>query len=726
MKLILLAAGLFLATAPVSAQNGEGGVDFFRSSLQEIMDTPILAASYTEEKPSDTAATAYVVTADTIRKRGYGTLADLLDDMPQFQLQRNSDARNLNLLTVRGISGNERLVILYNGVRVSPPTGDLMALAGQFSLKDAERVEIVLGPMSAVYGADAFSGVVNIVTRRYGRSSVSASCGSFDSRSVSASAMSAREERPPGDISAAVTFDARASDNPKLPSLYRSDYAWYNNQYQSGLAQTAPGNPATVSVPVTPYDAASDSSFLYARADLENLELGVIKGGESHSSSTGVKPELTLYDKDARFGTDYWTFYGRHVYTSPAEDWRLTSLFSFYNYEIDPGSRFINSFSGYQDAYKYASAQTASLQETLSFDAAEETPVLLGLSYQYNSDLPYTADLSHEFNTEESPNSQGFVYTGSTIPVDFYSLRYADTGAFVRAQRRLGDAVFSLGLRYDHSTNYGETWNPRAGAVWHPGGSEATTVKLLYGEAYLAPSPFDSEKVFGSFVSSPTAPSGYYSYFFHVPNEDLKPELMRSAEASVAHDFDGDLRVSLNPYYNKVRNLIQDVVTGPGTFHGVEVASVETALNRGTMETYGATLKADASFRSGRWGIEPWAAYTYSDGRLRGDPVPFNSRGTLEGGVSVLRGRWAVTPKAVYRSRCLDQDGTPVPSFTVADLYIKYSVPAAAGNGFSAWLKITNLLDRRYYNAAYGGGADHLAGAPQDPFAMSCGASYSF
>ncbi len=726
-KIAIAAAICAAAFSPGSAEEPAGGVDFFRATLGEILDTPLLAASYNEERPSDAAATAYVVTAETINKRGYSTLADLLADMPQFQVQRNSDVRRLNLVGVRGITNNERLVILYDGIRVSPPTGDLLSIAGQFSLKGAERVEVVLGPMSSLYGADAFSGVINVVGLRAGKASAGFKYGRFNSAEGNLSAVSALSNNGPGAPSAAVTFEARAGDNPRLPDFYKGDYAWYNNQYRQGLAQVSPYNASTTTVPALRYDAREDSSFLNARLSLGDFETGMIRMRESHSSSIGVKPELTLYSKDARFSTGYWTVYGRHTYAAPDETWTLTSLISHYNYEIEPESKFRNSFSGYQDAYKYALSRTSSLQETLSFEPAQGYPAILGLTYQENSVLPYTADLGHKFNKDKSPSSQGFVYSGSTIPVDFYSLNYSNIGAFMRVQTpEIGNATLSLGLRYDHNSSYGTTWNPRAGLVWKPGGSDQTVVKLLYGEAYLAPSPFSTHKHFGSFISSPTAATGYHSYFFHVPNENLEPEKLRSVEGSLSRSFGQELRLSLNPYYNKVRELIQDVITGPGTFKGVEVDNIEIAQNRGNMETYGATLRADAALRSGRWGFEPWAAYTYSEGKLTGEPIPFNSRHSIQGGVSVLRGKWAVTPKVLHRSYSRDQYGHRVPQFTVADLFVRYAVPGLKKGGLTAYLELKNIFDRRYYNAAYGGGADHLEGSPQNPFEASGGLSYKF
>jgi len=720
MRLSVMLAAALCAAAPARAQES-GGVDFFQSSLREILDTPMLAASYAEERPSDAAAAAAVITGDTIRKRGYGTLLDLLSDMPQFQVQRNSDVRRLNLLTVRGISNNERLVILYDGVRVTPPTGDILALAGQFSLRNAERVEVVLGPMSSVYGADAFSGVVNVVSRPAGKSEASAQYGRFKTGVSGATATSEPQVAGSGIPSGAVTYETRSSANPELSAFYKDDYSWFNNQYKSGLAQTSVFNSATVSVPVSGYDAHEDSSFLNARLNVRNLQLGAIKMKESHSSSIGVKPELTLYSGDARFATEYWTVYGRHSYTSPDETWKLNSLLSYYDYEISPETRFINSFSGYEDAYKYARAQTATIEEVLSFEAAEGYPALLGFTYQQSAVLPYTSDLGHKFDTDKSPLSQNYTYSGTTIPIDFHSLNYSNAGAFLRLQsRELGHAVFSLGLRYDRNTAYGETWNPRAGVVWKHRGEDQTVVKALYGEAYLAPSPFYTHKHFGSLA-------GYSSMFFHIPNENLKPEKLRSAELSISRGFGHSLRVTVNPYYNIVRDLIQDVVTGAGFFHGVPVASVEQAQNRGTLESHGATLRADSVLRAGRWNFEPWAAYTYSEGHLAGGPLPFNSRHVIQAGLSVERGRWSLSPKVLYRSYTRNQDGGRVPQFTTADLFARYRASPAMDGGLEAWAGLKNIFDRRYYNAAYGGGADRLdGGAPQTPFEASLGLGYRF
>ena len=190
------------------------------------------------------------------------------------------------------------------------------------------------------------------------------------------------------------------------------------------------------------------------------------------------------------------------------------------------------------------------------------------------------------------------------------------------------------------------------------------------------------------------------------------------------HDFSHNFRLSLNPYYNKVRDLIQDVGIGSGTFKGVPVTSLERAENRGTMETYGFTLRADGLLRAARWNLEPWLAYTYSEGRLAGAPITFNSRHVVQAGISVLRGHWTLTPKMLYRSYTRNQDGARIAGFTTADLYARYAGPK--GSGFSAYFDIKNIFDRRYYNADYGGGADHMEGSPQNPLEARAGVNYKF
>ena len=88
----------------------------------------------------------------------------------------------------------------------------------------------------------------------------------------------------------------------------------------------------------------------------------------------------------------------------------------------------------------------------------------------------------------------------------------------------------TLGARADYNTRYGATFNPRLGVVARP--TSRTTLKLLYGSAYLAPSPFQSNVHFGSFYSTDGGQT-YASSYWHLSNPDLKPQQKKTIEVNL-------------------------------------------------------------------------------------------------------------------------------------------------------------------------------------------------
>ena len=117
---------------------------------------------------SEAPSSVSVVTAETIKLFGYRTLADLLRAQRGFFV---SDDRNYSYAGVRGFgrSGdyNTRLLVLVDGHRINDNTYDSVTIGNDFiiDLDLVERVEIIRGPASSLYGNNAFFGVVNLITR---------------------------------------------------------------------------------------------------------------------------------------------------------------------------------------------------------------------------------------------------------------------------------------------------------------------------------------------------------------------------------------------------------------------------------------------------------------------------------------------------------------------------------------------------------------------------------
>ena len=105
-----------------------------------------------------------MITKQQIEERGYVNLLDLLQDLPGVDVNQKSIEEFFNQVAIRGNVGNNKIIIMQDGMRISSPTGEPIPISYNFPLYHAKQVEVAFGPVSAVYGADAFTGVINIIT----------------------------------------------------------------------------------------------------------------------------------------------------------------------------------------------------------------------------------------------------------------------------------------------------------------------------------------------------------------------------------------------------------------------------------------------------------------------------------------------------------------------------------------------------------------------------------
>src|SRR3954447_17850107 len=137
-------------------------------SLGQLLDPNITTASRALERSTEAPATVYVITSGDIRVRGYSTLSDVLKDLPGMETVEQYYTEQGTLVPVRGVVGNNKIVLLINGMRVNPPGGEELMIRSDVSVRFAEQIEIIYGPGSTLYGQDAISAVINIKTRAPG------------------------------------------------------------------------------------------------------------------------------------------------------------------------------------------------------------------------------------------------------------------------------------------------------------------------------------------------------------------------------------------------------------------------------------------------------------------------------------------------------------------------------------------------------------------------------
>ena len=137
-------------------------------SLEELLNVKVFSASKHEQKTSEAPSSITVITRDDIYKHGYRNLFDVLRNVSGFYVRNHGTYRTLG---VRGFAPSDesggRILLLVNGHTINDNINGLAPLDAEFpvDLDLIDRIEVVRGPSSSLYGADAFFGVVNVITR---------------------------------------------------------------------------------------------------------------------------------------------------------------------------------------------------------------------------------------------------------------------------------------------------------------------------------------------------------------------------------------------------------------------------------------------------------------------------------------------------------------------------------------------------------------------------------
>ena len=157
---------LALMAAPAFAETPADGQPVTRD-----FDTVVVTASGFEQKLTDAPASISVITVEDLAKRPYMTLLDAVRDLEGVDVGETRDKTGQGTISMRGM-GSDYTLILVNGKRQNNH-GDIYPNSfggNQFNhippLDAIERIEVIRGPASTLYGADAMGGVINIITKR--------------------------------------------------------------------------------------------------------------------------------------------------------------------------------------------------------------------------------------------------------------------------------------------------------------------------------------------------------------------------------------------------------------------------------------------------------------------------------------------------------------------------------------------------------------------------------
>jgi vitamin B12 transporter len=128
------------------------------------LDPVVVTATMVATPLEKLGATVTVVTGDEITQYNYDRIEDVFRQVPGVQVQSTGSPGKATSLSIRG-GGSQRSLVLIDGLRTASPTLGSTDIA-EITIDAIERIEIVRGPQSTLYGADAITGVVNIITKK--------------------------------------------------------------------------------------------------------------------------------------------------------------------------------------------------------------------------------------------------------------------------------------------------------------------------------------------------------------------------------------------------------------------------------------------------------------------------------------------------------------------------------------------------------------------------------
>jgi outer membrane receptor for ferrienterochelin and colicin len=654
---LLIIASAFSLSATAGSDDR---LDHFLSlSFEDLVNLETSIATASRQPMSRTPAVVSLITADDIRATGAVNLVDALRAVPGLYI-RTDPFSNRPLIHFRGSKAVNTL-LMVNG----NPMKDLMWVFGIFwkglPASIIDRIEIIRGPGSALFGADAAAGVINVITKTAGKiqgTEAGLRVGSFDSKTSwlqHGSTINGYD----------IGFTANIHDTAGYSPFISSDRQTLTDQTYSTNASFAPSK--------VDYGWRS-----------EDIRLSVARGNwrlmadymGHHDIQTGMTGAAVIDPvteaSDSRYNIDV-------VYSNDSlyQDWSINADLSYELIHYDSGNGFQERPPGYTDASGvYPEGiinQMESAERSLSFEASglysgfDNHALRVGAGYSVDDLYSVVQRINAGLGPDGNP-----LPAGGPL-VDVSDTPYAFAPEKMRRIAHLfiqdiwtitDDWELTAGARFDDYSDFGNTLNPRLALVWQT--TDKLTSKVMYGRAFRAPS---YQQLFSETSRA-------------LPNDQLDAEEFDTSELSLSYAASQQLQLSINLFQLKQENIIQRVA--------VSGLAKDQYNNLGDHSSRGLELEM-------KWQAQPdlrllanYAIQQQKDDEFRDFLIPERS--------AYLRADWSFRPKWNWnfqanwigeRARPSSDTRAALAAYTISDTTLRY----ADSKSWSYAASVRNLFD---------------------------------
>ncbi|MEQ1546920.1 TonB-dependent receptor [Methyloglobulus sp.] len=503
----------FLLQNPAFAEDDIPSSGALSKSSDELLfqDIPsVSTASKYEQQVSKAPASISVVNADEIKKWGYRNFGDIMASLKGFY---STNDRNYGYVGSRGFGlpadYNTRMLLLIDGHRYNDNIFESFYTDEGFpvDVDMIERVEVVRGPSSSLYGTNAFFGVINVITKR-GRdqegANIKTSYGTFNATKTSVSA----GKRFSNGIEAFLSgsfFDSDGNDH-----LFSKEFV--NPLTNNGFYDNNDGEQAKKLLGKLAYGDFSLEGLLVKRE--KNLPTGSF-------GTLFNNPNTKTVDQAHFFELKY-----EHTFENQLT---VQSRVSYNNY------RYTGNYPFFDDVNTLKNLDGKDFVRGQWWRGGLEATKIFWDDHK----ITFGGEFQHDFDQYQSNyNLLGNIVIEPKVS-DTGSYRWA---LFAQDEFSITDNLtLNAGLRYDFFSIFGDTINPRLGLIYNPW--KSTTFKLLYGTAFRAPSQFEIHSLLAGLTF----------------NEKLQPEQLETSEFIIEHYFNEHLRGEFNFFHTQVDHIIAQV-----------------------------------------------------------------------------------------------------------------------------------------------------------------------
>lgn len=559
----MLSAILLLISGGAAAQQA----DEDELALSYGDNTQVSIATGSVQAINRAPATATVITAHDIKAMGATDLDQVLESVPGLHVSVSHIAYN-PIYSFRGsfTNYNPQVLMLVNGQPITSIFGGNRSYAwGGMPVENIARVEVIRGPGSALYGADAYSGVINIITNTAADLrglSYGLRAGSFNTRDAWIQYGGAL-----GPVQAALYLRAGHSDGQR--GIVESDLQSTLDPIFGTHASRAPG---PVSLERNALDLRSDLSYegWRWRLGIQKRKLGFGAGLAESLDPDSRAPETRVYSDVS------------YEKANILPHWDLSAVLGYQDLRLSPGKpaymlfppgafggAFPDGVVGNPGHYE----RTASLALSMFYTGWDQHRVRIGAGHR-TADL-YGAPEYKNFNLVVVPGvGPVFVPLGSVVESTYVpSLAYLTPHKrhlnylFLQDEWTLApDWTLTAGVRRDAYSDFGATNNPRLALVWDA--AYNVIVKLMHGRAFRAPALTEQ------YTRNNPVNTG---------NPDIRPETIATTELAFNWQASAALQANLTLFRYRMRDIIAATAnpdastgktfrnTGDQTGHGFEL-----------------------------------------------------------------------------------------------------------------------------------------------------------